>query len=98
MSIDISSEMVRTLANIAKSKSLPPRRRGKRPNVATFYRWSKDGCLGKDGKRVILETIQVGGTRCTSDEALQRFFDRLTHSQPSLAVPALRANRQAVKA
>jgi hypothetical protein len=27
---------------------------------------------------VILESIQVGGTRCTSREALARFFRRLT--------------------
>jgi hypothetical protein len=29
---------------------------------------------------VILECLQVGGTRCTSREALARFFDRLTHA------------------
>jgi hypothetical protein len=27
---------------------------------------------------VVLESIQVGGTRCTSREALARFFRRLT--------------------
>jgi hypothetical protein len=26
----------------------------------------------------VLETLQVGGTRCTSAEALQRFFEALT--------------------
>ena len=35
----------------------------------------RSGCRG-----VVLETIQVGGTRCTSREALQRFFENL--SQP----------------
>jgi hypothetical protein len=35
-------------------------------------------------KGVRLETIQVGGTRCTSMEALERFFHRLsTHSPPA---------------
>jgi Protein of unknown function (DUF1580) len=52
---------------------LPRRRGGRRINVATLYRWSTRGLRG-----VVLETLQVGGTRCTSAQALQRFFDRLT--------------------
>ena len=52
-----------------------PRLRGGRPiNTATFYRWASRGCRG-----VRLETIQIGGTKCTSQEALQRFFDRLSN-------------------
>ncbi len=35
------------------------------------------GCLSKDGTTVRLENIKIGGTTCTSLEALQRFFDRL---------------------
>jgi hypothetical protein len=52
---------------------LPRRRRGKKTNVSTLYRWATAGCKG-----VVLETIQVGGTRCTSREGLQRFFEKLT--------------------
>jgi hypothetical protein len=52
---------------------LPRRRGGKKVNVATLYRWSTRGIRG-----VVLETIQIGGTRCTSAQALQRFFERLT--------------------
>ncbi len=37
-----------------------------------LYRWATEGLRG-----VHLETIQVGGTLCTSIEALQRFFERL---------------------
>ena len=74
------------------TKCLPRRRAGKRPNVATLYSWTTCGCRG-----VVLETIQVGGTRCTSREALQRFFDRLTKPQSALPAPA-RVNRRAVKA
>jgi hypothetical protein len=55
------------------TKLLPRRRKGKRPNVATAYRWTTIGCKG-----IVLESVQIGGTRCTSREALQRFFDRLT--------------------
>ncbi|MCU0865722.1 MAG: DUF1580 domain-containing protein [Planctomycetes bacterium] len=39
----------------------------------TLFRWATKGCRG-----VVLETICVGGTRCTSKEALQRFFDAMT--------------------
>ena len=54
-----------------------PRLRGGRPiNTATFYRWASRGCRG-----VRLETIQIGGTKCTSQEALQRFFDRLSNPE-----------------
>jgi hypothetical protein len=41
--------------------------------VATLYRWAQTGIRG-----IRLETIMVGGTRCTSTEALQRFFDMIT--------------------
>ena len=70
--INIDTETVVTFREA--SKKLPIRREGKKPHVATFYRWSKCGLRG-----VCLETIQVGGTLCTSLEALQRFFDRLSH-------------------
>jgi hypothetical protein len=52
---------------------LPRRRAGKKPAIETLYRWSLRGCRG-----IKLETVQVGGTRCTSREALQRFCDALT--------------------
>ena len=39
----------------------------------TLFRWATKGCRG-----VVLEAIFVGGTRCTSREALQRFFDAMT--------------------
>lgn len=60
------------------AKLLPRRRAGKKTSVATIYRWTKDGMRG-----VHLEFIQVGGTRCTSQEALQRFFDRLSENAVS---------------
>jgi len=69
--IDPNAESVLSLTQAAKT--LPARRAGKRPHVSCLYRWAKTGCKG-----VILETLQVGGTRCTSREALARFFQRLT--------------------
>jgi hypothetical protein len=52
---------------------LPRRRAGKKTSLSCLYRWSTTGCRG-----VILETTQIGATRCTSKEALARFFDALT--------------------
>jgi hypothetical protein len=54
-------------------KHVPVRRNGKRLHIATAFRWAKDGVRG-----VKLETIRVGGTLCTSVEALQRFFEKLS--------------------
>lgn len=71
MAIDSEMERVLTLSDAAKE--LPRRRGGKRPHTATLYRWTTLGCRG-----VRLEYVQIGGTRCTSKEALSRFFERLT--------------------
>lgn len=68
--IDLKEESVLSLVEAAKK--LPRRRAGKKPHVATLYRWASHGLKG-----IRLETIQVGGTLCTSLEALQRFFDGL---------------------
>jgi hypothetical protein len=69
--IDITRETLLTLAQAADE--LPRRRRGKKTHLSTLYRWATAGCRG-----VRLETLQIGATRCTSREALQRFFEALT--------------------
>jgi hypothetical protein len=73
--IDSASETLLPLAQAAGE--LPRRRRGRKTHVSTLYRWATVGCRG-----IVLETIQIGGTRCTSREGMQRFFERLsTHVQ-----------------
>jgi hypothetical protein len=72
--IDISLEKPLPLPEAAKGL---PGRKSKPLNVATLYRWSMHGCRG-----VLLETIQIGSQRCTSTEALQRFFDAITAKGP----------------
>lgn len=69
--LDISTERVVSLTQA--TKLLPRRRRGRKPHPSTLFRWALSGCRG-----VVLETVQVGGTKCTSVEALQRFCDRLS--------------------
>ncbi|GMV98046.1 MAG: DUF1580 domain-containing protein [Phycisphaerae bacterium] len=71
--IDVERERVMTLAEAAKLRWLPRRRAGKRPHVATLLRWATAGCRG-----IVLETVFCGATRCTSSEAIARFFQRLT--------------------
>ncbi len=69
--IDLAHESVLSLTDAVEH--LPQRRGGRSVHVATLYRWAQRGVRG-----VKLEALQVGGTKCTSIEALQRFFERLT--------------------
>jgi hypothetical protein len=74
--IDLKTERVLSFAEACRHL---PRRRASRPaHPGTLYRWAAKGLRG-----VHLETIQVGGTQCTSLEALQRFFERLEAAAPS---------------
>jgi hypothetical protein len=72
-----------TVISFPEASDRSPRRgrvRGRKIHLATFYRWATIGCRG-----VVLETIQIGGSKCTSVEALDRFFQRL--SRPRQAGP-----------
>ncbi|GMU22147.1 MAG: hypothetical protein AMXMBFR13_22350 [Phycisphaerae bacterium] len=83
--IDLSTEQVISLAEAARR--LPRRRAGKKAHVSCVYRWTTAGCKG-----VILESVQVGGTRCTSVEAIQRFIERLTTG--GTAAPTVRTSQR----
>lgn len=74
MAINPNEEMLISLTEAAEL--LPARRSGKRPHVSTLYRWTLKGCRG-----VVLESLQAGGTRVTSREALARFCQRLTDAR-----------------
>jgi hypothetical protein len=76
MAIDAVRETLITFREA--TRSLPRRRGGHPTNLSTLYRWRQMGCRG-----VRLEFTMVGATRCTSREALQRFFDRLTEAAES---------------
>jgi hypothetical protein len=72
----LSCEQVLTLSQAAER--LPKRPNGKSVHVATIYRWAMTGLRG-----VRLETLPVGGTICTSAEALQRFAEALAETPRS---------------
>jgi len=87
--IDPMTETVISLTEAAKM--LPARRMGKRPHVSCLYRWTQTGCRG-----VILESIQIGGTRCTSKEKMAIFFQELSGGGKVVAseTPAGRQRRR----
>ncbi len=74
-------------------KLVPSRLPGRRLALATLYRWAQSGVKGKDGSRVRLEIVKIGGSTFTSQEALRRFFDRLSEN-PSVEVPLSLTARQ----
>lgn len=72
-----------TVVSLHDAANLCPKRHGKKPHISCLYRWTSTGCRGE-----ILESIQVGGTRCTSREALARFFRRLTENTKGAPAPS----------
>jgi hypothetical protein len=79
--IDFNEEALITLQEAAKI--LPRRRAGRPVHVSCVYRWTQIGVKG-----IRLESVQVGGCRCTSRAAIQRFFERLTQlSESGRAAP-----------
>ncbi len=93
MAIDLS-ETVLPLAEAARR--LPRLRAGRPVSPATLWRWKSRGVRG-----VKLETLTVGGTCCTSLEALQRFCAALNGRAaqapaPQLADPAVEQQLDAI--
>ena len=94
MAIDVFSERVVSLKEAIAL--LPKSPRNKRLHVSTIYRWSLGGLRSKDGMVIRLEVVKIGGTTCTSQEALQRFFDRLS-GDSAVVTPASFTARQRLR-
>lgn len=95
MNIDPITETLVKLTEVPRL-SWMPRPRRKRIHSSTIFRWTKRGLRG-----VVLETIRIGGTLYTSEQALLRFFER--QSVPETAGEVLpsqmpRTRRGAIKA
>lgn len=86
--IEITNESLISLAQAAEF--VPRRPNGKKTHVSTIYRWFGRGIRGER-----LECLRVGGRLCTSTEALQRFFDRLSHAHDDGQARSGRATRPA---
>ena len=71
MSIDLSREELIPLT--AAIKLFPRPRIGQKLHLSTIYAYTTRGKRG-----VVLESIQAGDIRCTSEAAVQRFFSELT--------------------
>ncbi|NQU25804.1 MAG: DUF1580 domain-containing protein [Candidatus Nealsonbacteria bacterium] len=76
------------LLTLADASRLIPGRNGRRVHKSALYRWTNTGCRG-----VILESTQCGGTRCTSREALDRFFSRLSAASLKIGTASSEASR-----
>lgn len=66
------------LTDVPRLKFLPKRRNKKRLHPATIFRWAQRGVHG-----IKLQTVQIGGTRCTTIAMLGEFFDALDGVGPA---------------
>lgn len=73
------------------------RRGGRKPHVATGYRWASRGVLVQ-GQRRVLETTKIGGTRYTSKEALERFSAPGAPTTDSATDPSRESARRVAEA
>jgi hypothetical protein len=86
--IDIAHENLIALHQVPKH--LPRRPNGKTLHLSAVYRWSTVGVRGTK-----LETLKIGGTQYTSEQALQRFANNLTGSSAPAPVTHVSRNRRA---
>lgn len=85
--IDIRNERLLSLTELPDHL---PKRRGKKINISTIYRWAQRGCRGKR-----LETCTIGGIRYTSFEALNRFFaDKQAEQTPQAGTRHKQAKKE----
>ena len=58
------------LSQVPRLPFMPRPRRGRKMAASTIFRWAQRGVRG-----VRLEVVRVGGTLCTTVQALQHFFE-----------------------
>lgn len=94
--IDVNTEKLIRLSDVPKLPWLPDRPGGQLLSVQSVYMWSTRGIRGAK-----LETLAMGGTRCTTQAALLRFFERLsllaTDEKAPTAAELRRADERARK-
>jgi hypothetical protein len=82
MSIDPTREVLIPFRDVPSIRWIPRRRGARKLHFSTVFRWFNPGVRG-----VRLEAIRAGGTLCTTEAALARFFAALagTVSENSVA-------------
>jgi hypothetical protein len=75
------------------SRRLPRGKNGREIHTNTIWRWATKGLKGPNGEVVRLECSKIGGRNCTTEEALQRFFDRLKGKVVETPLPSAQAKR-----
>jgi hypothetical protein len=71
-----NQERLIRLPEVVRIPWLPSRREGRKLNISTVFRWAK---IGLGANRIRLETVKAAGSLCTSEEAVKRFFERLSN-------------------
>jgi hypothetical protein len=75
--------------SLNEARNLPAlKRNGKGVNLPSIYRWTSEGIRG-----VKLETVQIGGSRCTTAGAAMRFIRALSALPPETKDPSRRARQ-----
>lgn len=82
---------VERLITLSEAAALfPTTSKGKKPHISALYRYTTVGLHG-----VVLDSVQAGSKRCTSREAVYRFFAALTSRQRLTPVIDGSAHREA---
>jgi hypothetical protein len=82
-----------TMAGAAKHRLLAID--GAAPAPSTPWRWGKKGTLSVSGQLVRLEIARIGGVFCTTEAAIERFFQRLNAADPDPPVTTASQLRRA---
>src|ERR1700683_5036553 len=64
------------LSSVPNLKWLPRRRRGAKLSYTCLWRWATKGVSG-----VVLQTVRVGGTPCTTESDLRHFFAEIADAK-----------------
>ena len=91
--IDLTTETVFALTETPDNLPNVSRRGGRKLHKSAAFRWASPGLNG-----VRLETVRIGGSLCTSREALSRFFGRLSSlgEADSALAPTTAARRREI--
>jgi hypothetical protein len=77
---DTTTDRLIPFRDVARLQWLPRRRNGAKLSLTTLWRWSTRGVRG-----VVLRTVRVGETPCTTENWLREFFEALASERREIA-------------